>query len=333
MRLINRTLLWRVALFLSFAAGIGLLLLTLQSIDYIWRWNRVPQYFYYTGNEPEYSPINGEVGDVIEKGKKSQLVLYGDGEKITIVVDSSMREVGEGDFISAGDLLGYVRVEKIGLLTLGLFITLKLSVFSVFFGIIIGLFTGLFRISSNMILKWWARVYIEVIRGTPLLVQIFIVYFCFGTAINELLARYGPNFGLNFEINRFWFGVAALSLFAGAYVAEIFRAGIASIHKGQMEAARSLGMGYVQAMSHVILPQAFKRILPPLAGQFISLIKDSSLVSVVAITDLSKAAREVITVTFATFEVWLTVALLYFVLTFTLSMAVNYLERRYAISD
>ena len=148
-----------------------------------------------------------------------------------------------------------------------------------------------------------------------------------------MLALYGPNVGLDFQINRFWCGVVALSLFAGAYVAEIFRAGIESIHKGQMEAARSLGMSYIQAMSHVVLPQAFKRILPPLAGQFISLIKDSSLVSIIAITDLSKAAREVITVTFATFEVWLTVALMYFLLTFTLSMAVQYLERRYAVSD
>ena len=121
MRLINRTLLWRVALFLSFAAGIYLLLLTLQSIDYVWRWNRVPQYFYYTGDEPEYSPINGEVGEVMEKGKKSHLVLLGDREEMTVVVDTALLEVRKGDFISAGDLLGSVRVEKIGLLTLGLF--------------------------------------------------------------------------------------------------------------------------------------------------------------------------------------------------------------------
>ncbi|MBU3915792.1 amino acid ABC transporter permease, partial [bacterium] len=114
---------------------------------------------------------------------------------------------------------------------------------------------------------------------------------------------------------------------------EIVRSGIQSIHPGQMEAARSLGMNYFQAMRHIILPQALKRILPPLAGQFISLIKDSSLVSVIALTDLTKAGREIITSTFAVFEIWFTVAGMYLVLTFSLSMVVRYLERRFSVSD
>jgi polar amino acid transport system permease protein len=118
--------------------------------------------------------------------------------------------------------------------------------------------------------------YVELIRGTPLLVQIFIVYFFIGTVLN---------------LDRFTAGVAALAVFTGAYVAEIVRAGISSIHKGQMEAGRSLGMTSAQTMRYVILPQAFKRVLPPLAGQFINLIKDSSLVSVISITDLTKAGR------------------------------------------
>jgi polar amino acid transport system permease protein len=128
-------------------------------------------------------------------------------------------------------------------------------------------------------------------------------------------------------------GIAALSIFAGAYVAEIIRAGIQSIPKGQMEAARSLGMNTPQAMIHIILPQAFKRTLPPLAGQFISLIKDSSLVSVIAITDLTKAGREVITSTFATFEIWFVVAFLYLTLTSVLSQVIAWVERRLAVSD
>ncbi len=127
--------------------------------------------------------------------------------------------------------------------------------------------------------------------------------------------------------------MGALAIFAGAYVAEIVRAGIQSIAKGQMEAARSVGMNLFQAMWHIILPQAFKRILPPLAGQFISLIKDSSLVSVIAITDLTKSGREIITSTFATFEIWLTVAAMYLIVTSVLSQLVFYLERRLAISD
>jgi polar amino acid transport system permease protein len=159
---------------------------------------------------------------------------------------------------------------------------------------------------------------VELIRGTPLLVQIFIVYFFIGTVLN---------------LDRFTAGVAALAVFTGAYVAEIVRAGISSIHKGQMEAGRSLGMTSAQTMRYVILPQAFKRVLPPLAGQFINLIKDSSLVSVISITDLTKAGREVVSSTFSPFEVWFTVALLYLVLTGTLSFLVRRLEVKYARSN
>lgn len=161
-------------------------------------------------------------------------------------------------------------------------------------------------------------IYVEFIRGTPLLVQIFIAYFFLGTVFN---------------LSRNVCGVGALALFAGAYVAEIVRAGVQSIPKGQMEASRSLGMTAFQAMKDIILPQAFKKILPPLSGQFISLIKDSSLVSVIAITDLTKSGREIITSTFATFEVWLVVAAMYLLVTSALSQLVFYMERRLAVSD
>ncbi len=138
-----------------------------------------------------------------------------------------------------------------------------------------------------------------------------------------MLARQG--FG---QVPPLWFGVAALACFAGAYVAEIVRAGIQSIHRGQTEASRSLGMTYAQCMRHVILPQAFRRIIPPLAGQFISLIKDSSLLGIIAIRELTKATREVVTTSLQPFELWFVCALLYLVLTFTLSMLLQYLERR-----
>jgi polar amino acid transport system permease protein len=205
-----------------------------------------------------------------------------------------------------------------GPLLVGLWITLKISFLSIIFAILIGLFAGLARISDHLAFKWLAIGYVELIRGTPLLVQIFIFYFFVGTVL---------------DMDRLPAAVAALSVFTGAYVAEIVRAGIQSIAKGQMEAARSLGMTYTQAMRHVVLPQAFRRILPPLAGQFISLIKDSSLVSVIALNDLTKTGREVIASTFATFEIWFTVAGLYLVLTFTLSMLTNYLERRYHVAE
>jgi polar amino acid transport system permease protein len=160
-----------------------------------------------------------------------------------------------------------------------------------------------------------------------LLVQIFIWYFVLGTLINTLLARQGVP-----QVAPIWFGVAALAGFTGAYVAEMVRAGIQSIHKGQIEASRSLGMTYGQCMRHIVLPQAMKRIMPPLAGQFISLIKDSSLLGIIAIRELTKATREVVTTSLQPFELWFICALLYLLLTFSLSMFVQYLERRSAIS-
>jgi polar amino acid transport system permease protein len=144
--------------------------------------------------------------------------------------------------------------------------------------------------------------------------------------INDVLATYG--FG---RLSAFWYGVASLSCFAGAYVTEIVRAGIQSIHRWQAEAARSLGMSYAQSMLHIILPQAMRRILPPLAGQFISLIKDSSLLGIIAIRELTKAAREAVTASLQPFEIYFAAAALYLVLTFTLSMYVQRLEKRMAI--
>ncbi len=227
-------------------------------------------------------------------------------------------EINDGDLVFEGDVIAGVESIELGPLAWGLLMTLKLSVVSLIFALFIGLFTGLARISANPALKNLAITYIELVRGTPLLVQIFIFYFFIGTVL---------------DLDRFTAGVAALSVFTGAYIAEIVRSGIQSIAPGQMEAARSLGMTYVQAMTNVILPQAFKRTLPPMAGQFINLIKDSSLVSVISITDLSKAGREVVNSTFAPFEVWFTVALLYLVLTGLLSWLVQRLEKRLSASD
>ena len=217
-----------------------------------------------------------------------------------------------------GDTIGTTSRWRTGPLTNGLWTTIWISAVASVFGLIIGVVTGLCRVSQNLTLRHLSITYIEIIRGTPLLVQLFIFYFFLGTVL---------------DISRLTSGIGALALFAGAYVAEIIRAGIQSIPKGQMEAARSLGMNVPQAMVYIILPQAFKRTLPPLAGQFISLIKDSSLVSVIAITDLTKSGREIITSTFATFEIWFVVAFLYLILTFSLSQIVAWVERRLAVSD
>ena len=205
-----------------------------------------------------------------------------------------------------------------GVLMMGFVLTLKISIVSTIFGIIIGIIVGIARLSKEPVTRAISLTYVELIRNTPLLVQIFIIYFFVGSML---------------RLSAFVAGTAALSIFAGAYVGEIVRAGIQSIHKGQMEASRSLGMSYTQAMRHIILPQALKRIIPPLAGQFISLIKDSSLVSVIALADLMFQGQQAVARTYYTFEIYFTVAFLYLIMTFTLSMATQYIERRMAISD
>ncbi|MBW2070738.1 MAG: ABC transporter permease subunit [Deltaproteobacteria bacterium] len=326
-----RTRGWRhisiIIFFLMVLGVIAALLYATQKVEYVWRWYRMPQYFFYKDTIETKSEVEGEVRSLVSKDGQTEIAIQGvEGEEARYTVPTKSVRVEENDFVYPGDVLGSYQKWKVGILLEGLWLTLKVSIIAVLLGILIGLFTGLARISDNPALKWSAITYIELIRGSPLLVQIFIWYFVLGTMINAILAQKGVQ-----QLPPLWFGVAALAVFAGAYVAEIVRAGIQSIHRGQMEAARSLGMTYAQSMRHIILPQAFQRILPPLAGQFISLIKDSSLLGIIAIRELTKATREVVTSSLQPFELWFVCALLYLVLTFTLSMFVQYLERRTAI--
>ncbi len=298
--------------------GYGLWVAT-GKVDYTWRWNRVPQYFVYHNEDAKRVPYDGRVVEIETAGDTTTVTVRDRfDEEETYRIDSDTLRVSENEDLFAGDHIGSVFNWQVGPLLHGLWVTLWISFVASIIGLVIGLMTGLCRIGRNVTLRQLSTLYVELIRGTPLLVQIFIVYFFFGTVLN---------------IDRIAAGICALAIFAGAYVAEIIRAGIQSIPRGQMEAAKSLGMTTTQAMVHIILPQAFKRTLPPLAGQFISLIKDSSLVSVIAITDLTKSGREVITSTFATFEIWFVVALLYFLLTASLSQVIAWVERRLAISD
>jgi polar amino acid transport system permease protein len=252
------------------AAVVGGMYFATLKVDYVWRWYRVPQYFYYKDSIEIRSEIGGEVASLITKGDQVEVKVRGaDVEEIYPVPAHSVT-VTEGDYVYPGDILGAYQKWKVGILLEGLWVTLQVSVIAVLLGILLGLFTGLARISNNPALKWSAITYIELVRGSPLLVQIFIWYFVLGTLINNLLAQSGMS-----QLPPLWYGVASLAVFAGAYVAEIVRAGIQS--------------------RYIILPQAFRRILPPLAGQFISLIKDSSLLGIIAIRELTKATREVIT--------------------------------------
>ena len=307
-----------LTLVILFSLAAGLWIAT-KKIDYTWRWNRVPQYFVYHDEDIKTVPFDARVTK-IDQGRDSAIVtvLSENDEIKTFEVDTDGVEVSVDEDLFEGDTIGFTYEWRAGPLVIGLWTTLWLSAAASVLGLIIGLVTGLCRVSSNITLRQLSVFYIEVIRGTPLLVQIFIFYFFLGTVL---------------DISRIVAGISALAIFAGASVAEIIRAGLQSIPKGQMEAARSLGMNVPQAMIHIILPQAFKRTLPPLAGQFISLIKDSSLVSVIAITDLTKSGREVITSTFATFEIWFVVAFLYLMLTSVLSQVIAWVERRLAVSD
>ncbi len=198
----------------------------------------------------------------------------------------------------------------------GLTVTFQITIISLFLSSLLGLTTALFRLSDSLIARILARGYLELIRNTPLLVQLFFIYF----VISPVLG-----------ISRFACAVLALSLFEGAYASEIFRAGIVSIHKGQWEAAYSLGLNNFHTYRHVILPQAIRRMLPPLAGQAISLVKDSALVSTIAIYDITMKGQEIIAVTYLVFEIWFTIAAIYLIITMTLSAGVNILEKRFAI--
>lgn len=290
-----------------------------QKIDYQWRWYRVPQYFFYLAEDAQKIPFDGKVSKIAKNGKATIVTLVSEtSEIVTLDVETESLKVSEGEDLFDGDTVGFSAEWRLGPLMKGLWTTLWLSAIASVFALFLGLVAGLAKVSKNYTMRGLAMIYVECIRGTPLLVQIFIAYFFLGTV---------------FDLSRNVCGVGALALFAGAYVAEIFRAGIQAIPPGQTEAARSLGMTMPQTMIEIVLPQAFKKILPPLSGQFISLIKDSSLVSVIAITDLTKSGREIITSTFATFEVWLVVAAMYLLVTSLLSQVVFYMERRLAVSD
>lgn len=202
--------------------------------------------------------------------------------------------------------------------------TVIIAILTVLLGVIIGTFLALMKISKNKLLKFVASAYIELIRGTPLLVQIFIFFYLITLPDFKL-------FGL--EMSRFIPGVIALSINSGAYVAEIIRAGIQAVDKGQMEAARSIGLTSGQAMRYIIIPQAIKNILPALGNEFVVVIKESSILSVIGIAELMRNTDIVKTAIFKPFEPLLVTAAIYFVLTFTLTRVLGVAERRMRTSD
>jgi len=205
----------------------------------------------------------------------------------------------------------------------GAVLTVELTAASVAIGTILGLVLAISRLSKRRWFSWSAAAYVDFFRGTPLLAQIYLIYF----GAPQVLQFQPPD---NYPYIA---GIIALSLNSAAYIAEIFRAGIQSIDRGQTEAARSLGMSQAQAMVAVILPQAFKRVIPPLGNEFIAMLKDSALVSVISIEELLFAGKIIVGRSYKPFEIYILVAVIYLVMTLTISQFINYMERRLAKGD
>ncbi|AEI46378.1 amino acid ABC transporter permease [Paenibacillus mucilaginosus] len=211
-----------------------------------------------------------------------------------------------------------VILDAVPVLLEGSLITLKIVSISLAIAFVIGLISGLMSTSSNKLLRVPALFYVDLIRGTPLLVQVFFIYL-------------GLPVFLDIRIPAEAAGIAAISLNAGAYISEIFRGGINSIHRGQMEAARSLGMSRYLTMRLVILPQAIRRMTPAFVNQVIVSIKDTSLLSVIGIRELTQSGEIIIAENFRAFEIWGVVGIFYFIIIYALSWLARRLERRFAV--
>jgi polar amino acid transport system permease protein len=232
-------------------------------------------------------------------------------------------------------------------LLIGLITTLKLSIWACLLATIAGFIMGMFRTSKNLFLRMVGRTYVELIRNLPPLVLIYIFYFFVVDQIMPLLGveafiRSRPEnvkailavlFAQESLFVQFVSGVFTIAFFEGAYITEIVRAGIESVERGQNEAAYSLGLSWFDKMRFIILPQAIRRVLPPLANEFINTIKYSSLASVVSIQELTYMGKQVQVATRFIFEPWITVAVMYLILTLSLSLAVSRLEKRMSRSD
>lgn len=247
---------------------------------------------------------------------------------INITDGSLIPSKGEGGLLSAWNIAFFGAVGLLVALPLfspdpylrilsfvpdGLIATFSVTIISICFALFIGLFAGLGRISRNKAINRIATVYVEIIRGIPLLVQLFYIYY----ALGPLLRLQGPPAA-----------ILAMSVCYGAYMAEIFRAGIQAIPTGQMEAALALGMSRSMAMRRIIIPQTVRIILPPIGNEFIALLKDSSLVSILAVSDLLRRGREYASTTFRYFESYTVIALIYLVMTLFFSRLVAMMEER-----
>jgi polar amino acid transport system permease protein len=200
------------------------------------------------------------------------------------------------------------------LLAEGTLVTLRVSLFAAIFGTLGGIVLGLMALSDVRVLRWFVRAYVDFIRGTPLLIQIFLVFFAL------------PVVGV--RLHEIWAGVVALSFNAAAYVSEVVRGGVGAVEKGQTEAAKSIGMTKPQILTYILLPQTYRAIVPPLTNETITLVKNSSLLSVISVYELTRAGQAIISVHFVPFEIYMLLALYYYAIITTLSWLSRLLERR-----
>ncbi len=208
-----------------------------------------------------------------------------------------------------------VMIDTFPLLLSGVKLTILITLIGLFFGFIIGAFTGLMKLSKHLFIRTPAGVYVESVRGTPLIVQVMFLYFGIPMAAGLRIAPIAA-------------GIIAIAVNSGAYIAEIVRGAVRSIDPGQMEAGRSIGMSRTQAMLYIIWPQAFRRMIPPLGNQFIISLKDTSLLVVIGVAELTRVGQEIIAVNFRAFEVWLTVGLVYLMMTLSIAKVLKMTEMR-----
>lgn len=263
-----------------------------------------------------------------EEEKDTVIAVPKDSPKLLSQVNKTIKEVKDKGLIdkymtnaanAMNDDSGFI--SKYGSFFLkGIKITILISLIGVALGSILGAFVALMKLSKIKIISWIASIYIEILRGTPMLVQVFIVFF-------------GITAALGLDISALVCGTIALIINSSAYIAEIIRAGINAVDKGQMEAARSLGLNYRQTMKSVIMPQAIKNILPALGNEFVTLIKESSIVSTIGVGEIMFNAQVVQGISFDPFTPLLVAATLYFVLTFVLTRIMNMIEGRLNASD
>lgn len=230
-----------------------------------------------------------------------------------LFVSSFLKLDYDWDFAFLLDYLWDRQNNRPGLILEGLWGTIVISSLSILFGSLAGIVVGLLMLGREPLARGAATFFVDIFRNTPVLVQLYVMYFIVGTALN-----------LSPEVA----GVLTLSLFCSAYVGDVFRAAVMEFEKGQIDAAKAIGLNGLQIAFYVMAPQILRRILPALVGQFVSLVKDSSLVSVISVVDLTKSALNVVSVSFRSFETWFVIALIYCVINYSLSSYGRYLEKR-----